>query len=67
MGALMTAFVKWPPQQSSDWASWVQAAGVIVGIAIAICVPYQQDRKRDKQRRQGPLITLRPIIDRAII
>ena len=55
-------------------ASWVQAVGAMIAIAVAIYVPYRQrtdgdirDRKRDDQRRQEPLMTLRPIMERALI
>lgn len=73
LGMFATAFVKWPPKDSSSWASWVQAVGAMIAIAIAIYVPYRQrmdgdkrDRKRDNLRRQESLMTLRPIMERAL-
>ncbi|MBN3726088.1 hypothetical protein [Burkholderia sp. Ac-20379] len=47
VGALVTALVRWPPMQSSDWAAWVQAVGSIGAIAAAIWI---QDRQRSVDR-----------------
>lgn len=40
--ALASAFARYPIEHSSDLASWVQAAGSILAIAIAIWVSRQQ-------------------------
>ncbi|BCZ84816.1 hypothetical protein PTKU64_84910 [Paraburkholderia terrae] len=51
IGMLITGFVKWPPQQSSDWAAWMQAIGAIVGIAIAIAIPAWQQLISQRRER----------------
>lgn len=53
-GMLITAFMRWPPSQSSDWASWVQAFGSIGAIGVAIYVSSAQarnDRARERERQ----------------
>ena len=52
-GAMVTAFLRWPPMQSSDWAAWVQAVGAIGAIGVAIYVSWAQarnDRARERDR-----------------
>jgi hypothetical protein len=44
LGAVFTAFLRWPPTQSSDWAAWVQAVGSIVAIFGAYFVGERQSR-----------------------
>lgn len=73
VGVFATAFVHFPATNSSEWAAWCQAIGAIIAIAVAIYVPYQQrtdgearDRKRDELRRKEPLMSLQPIMERAL-
>lgn len=40
---------RWPCFSSSEWAAWVQAVGSVVGIAIAVWLPYQAKRKADAE------------------
>ena len=50
-GMMVTAFLRWPPKQSSDWAAWVQAFGAIGAIGVAIYVSWTQARN-DRVREQ---------------
>ncbi|WP_394313078.1 hypothetical protein [Labrys neptuniae] len=38
------------PTSSSDWAAWIQAIGSIVGIGIAIYVPWAQAKAESRAR-----------------
>lgn len=52
-GIVATAFVRWPPHQSSDWAAWVQAIGSIGAVGVAIYISWAQaknDRDRERAR-----------------
>jgi hypothetical protein len=49
-GVLVTAFVRWPPAQSSDWAAWVQAVGSIGAIIGAIWIASEQTRREHVRR-----------------
>lgn len=56
---------------STDWAAWVQAIGTIIGIGIAIAVPWwqtrvaRQDQQEEYLKRASALIVLfYPEIDR---
>lgn len=50
-GMLLTALLKFPPNSSSDWATWVQAIGSVGAIGIAIWVSHKQ--YRDSQRLES--------------
>ncbi|MEM5459645.1 hypothetical protein VSR69_33035 [Paraburkholderia phytofirmans] len=50
-GMLLTALLKFPPNSSSDWATWVQAIGSIGAVGIAIWVSHKQ--YRDSQLLEG--------------
>ena len=55
-GMLLTALLKFPPNSSSDWATWVQAIGSIGAIGIAIWVSHKQYRdsiKLENDRRKA--------------
>ncbi|QYY30274.1 hypothetical protein K2O51_23165 [Cupriavidus pinatubonensis] len=41
---------------ASAWASWVQAIGSIVGIGIAIYVPWRQQQNQIVERRRADLV-----------
>ncbi|WP_244828924.1 hypothetical protein [Caballeronia sp. TF1N1] len=58
-GMLIVAFIHWPPTQSSDWASWMQAIGAIVGIGIAIAVPAYQKFEARRESRNAAAASLR--------
>jgi hypothetical protein len=49
-GMMVTAFLRWPPNQSSDWAAWVQAVGSIGAIVGAFEVGRRQ---AEASRRQA--------------
>jgi hypothetical protein len=53
IGVTVTAFLKWPPNQSSDWAAWVQAVGSIGAIigAVAIAMRETWNRRKDETLR----------------
>ncbi|WP_186251727.1 hypothetical protein [Burkholderia gladioli] len=58
VGALVTALVRWPPSQSSDWAAWVQAVGSIGAIVAAIWIQARQrafDRANERRRELSEL------------
>ncbi|MGZ7173840.1 hypothetical protein ACXKTX_09425 [Burkholderia gladioli] len=58
VGALVTALVRWPPSQSSDWAAWVQAVGSIGAIGAAIWIQARQrafDRANERRRELSEL------------
>ncbi|MGX5887845.1 hypothetical protein [Burkholderia gladioli] len=42
VGVFAMAFVRWPPTQSSDWASWAQAVGAIAAIIGAFFLAQRQ-------------------------
>lgn len=48
-------YEKWSPKSSPDLAAWVQAAGALLGIAIAIAVPAWQRRHERKAKRMDAL------------
>ncbi|ACR29185.1 MULTISPECIES: hypothetical protein [Burkholderia] len=50
-GILVTAVLRWPPAQSSDWAAWVQAVGSIGAIVAATKIASQQADRDRKLRR----------------
>jgi hypothetical protein len=52
-GMFVTAFCKWPPTQSSDWASWVQAVGSIGAIVGSFYLGSRQAQwqAREQDRR----------------
>lgn len=53
VGVLGTAFWRFPPQNSGEWASWVQAIGSILAIVGAwLGIKYQLERAT-KQRRDA--------------
>jgi hypothetical protein len=71
-GMMVTAFIKWPPAQSSDWAAWVQAFGSIGAIGVAIYVSWAQarnDRLRERERENADaddvLMNIQAIIENA--
>lgn len=49
----------------SDWASWVQAVGSIVAIAVAIQISRKAAEEQLKKERDYPLRNLRVIAERA--
>ncbi|MFM0163911.1 hypothetical protein PQR39_26290 [Paraburkholderia sediminicola] len=58
---MLTAFFKWPPMTSSDWAAWVQAIGAIGAIGVAIYVSWAQaknDRARADERDHAERLRL---------
>ncbi|WP_052382362.1 hypothetical protein [Paraburkholderia kururiensis] len=52
MGVVVTAFIRWPPAQSSDWAAWLQAVGSIGAIVGAIWIASAQSRREIAHREQ---------------
>ena len=47
------AFFKKPPQDSSDWAAWVQAVGSIGAIGVAIWLSHSSEREARRQAVQS--------------
>lgn len=50
VGIFVAAFWRYPPQGSSDWASWAQAVGSVGAIAAAIWISTFETRARRHER-----------------
>lgn len=51
VGVLVTAFFRWPPTQSSDWAAWVQAVGSIGAIGGSFYLGSRQAQWQIREAR----------------
>ncbi|MFM0405306.1 hypothetical protein [Paraburkholderia dipogonis] len=45
VGVFGTEFVLHPPANSGEWASWAQAVGATIGLAVAIYFPMSERKK----------------------
>jgi len=61
VGVLVTAFWRFPPNSSSDLASWVQAIGSIAAIAAAGYFPMHHARVQEANRQRRLLSTISQI------
>jgi len=46
--------------KSSDWAAWVQAIGSLIGLSIAVWVPFKinQNERRERHQREDHAIAV---------
>ncbi|WP_150574582.1 hypothetical protein [Pandoraea aquatica] len=51
LGVFAAAIWKFPPTNSGEWASWMQAVGAIAGIALALYLPWSQREHAAREQR----------------
>ncbi|MFM0171976.1 hypothetical protein [Paraburkholderia sediminicola] len=49
LGVFGTAFLLHIPSNSGEWASWAQAVGATVGLAVAIYFPMRERQRHDRE------------------
>ncbi len=59
VGSLVTALVRWPPAQSSDWAAWVQAIGSILAIWAAFSISDREARATRESAKEESAAALK--------
>ncbi|WP_154585284.1 MULTISPECIES: hypothetical protein [Burkholderia] len=62
VGVAATAFARWAPNSSSDWAAWVQAFGTIAAIVASAALLHHQAGLQRRSR----LRAIRAIVDLAV-
>lgn len=62
VGVAATAFARWAPNSSSDWASWMQAFGTIAAIVASAGLLHHQAGLQRRSR----LRAIRAIVDLAV-